>query len=334
MASEKPAEIFGQANLRSSARRSAAPIADVSGEASLRAALAEVSEELTNARADGRIIVRLPLAQIDTTYLVRDRIEVATDDLQSLVDSIAIRGQQAPIEVVALSNGQYGLISGWRRLTALQQLAQTTDAERFGTVQALVRAPKDAAAAYLAMVEENEIRVGLSFYERARIAVKAVQEGVHENTETAVAKLFAAARAPKRSKILSFVVLVEALDPNLKFPRVIPEKLGLALVSRLKTDTSFRRNLTEALRKAAPESPEAERSVLERSLMPSPASHPKHTKFEVPTAEVPLPNASQKVTLPGMTFAKSDQRLVIKGPAVTSELTADILAWLQERGQK
>ena len=52
----------------------------------------------------------------------------------------------------------YGLISGWRRLTALQALHAETGEARFATVQALVRRPETAADAYVTMVEENEIR--------------------------------------------------------------------------------------------------------------------------------------------------------------------------------
>lgn len=68
-------------------RRPPAPIAEVSGDASLRAALAEVTEELTAARNEGRFVIRLPLEAVDATHLVRDRIAMDSDDLQSLIDS-------------------------------------------------------------------------------------------------------------------------------------------------------------------------------------------------------------------------------------------------------
>ena len=45
--------------------------------------------------------------------------------------------------------------------------------------------------AYVAMVEENEIRVGLSFYERARIAAKSVEAGVYPDDRAALRALFA-----------------------------------------------------------------------------------------------------------------------------------------------
>lgn len=312
-------------------KRSPAPIAEVSGTSSLRAALAEVTEELTSARNDGRFVMRLPLANIDATYLVRDRIEIDSDDLQSLIDSLRVRGQQTPIEVVDLGSGQYGLISGWRRLAALRHLVDEANDERFATIQALVRKPDNAAAAYLAMVEENEIRVGLSFYERARIAVQAVRQGVHENTAVAVAELFAAARAPKRSKILSFVTLVEALDMHLQFPAVVPEKLGLALVAELRADTGFRRRLTEALRKAAPTTPGAERAILEQALVPASGSStdaspepstPKASKARTTTADEVIQNVQ---------FTHRNQRLILSGSGVTAELAEELRAWLASR---
>jgi ParB family chromosome partitioning protein len=44
-------------------------------------------------------------------------------------------------------------------------------------VLALIRRPETSADAYLAMVEENEIRAGISFYERARLAAEAAKLG-------------------------------------------------------------------------------------------------------------------------------------------------------------
>ena len=100
---------------------------------------------------------------------MRDRIAVAPDDLAALTESLRARGQQTPIEVVDLGGGQYGLISGWRRISALRALLDETGEAQFATVLALLRQPADASAAYVAMVEENEIRIGLSYYERARL---------------------------------------------------------------------------------------------------------------------------------------------------------------------
>ena len=124
------------------------------------------------------------------------------DEMRSLMKSIFDHGQRTPIEVTRIDGDHaYGLISGWRRLSALEQLkAQTGDA-KFDTVLALLRQPKDAADAYVSMVEENEIRVGLSYYERARVAAEATKRGVFETEKAALLSLFASASRAKRSRI-------------------------------------------------------------------------------------------------------------------------------------
>ncbi len=297
------------------------PVADVSRDAAQAAALEEVTEELRSAREGGRMVLDLPLDQIDEAHLVRDRIELDPDEMAVLTDSLRSRGQQTPIEVVQLEAGRYGLISGWRRLTALRALAQ--DDARFGTVQALIRTPEGASEAYCAMVEENEVRANLSFYERARIAVQAARQEIYRSPQDAVQGLFASARSSKRSKILSFAVLVDALDERLRFPSAIPEKLGLPLSTRLQQEPEFKRRLTEALRKAAPTSAAEERAVLERALQ-KPA-----TGSDAP-AERPKAPAAEQVA-PGLKLAVSDRRVALSGKGVDADLIADLRDWLAAR---
>ncbi|MFU8836620.1 MAG: ParB/RepB/Spo0J family partition protein, partial [Roseovarius sp.] len=192
----------------------AAPIARVAGEASLTAAFEEVSRELSTARNEGRLVQRLPLERIEATWLMRDRTHPGTGndpDFAALLDSLRRNGQRTPIEVVDLGQGRFGLISGWRRLTALTRLRDETGEARFDTVLALLRQPASSEEAYVAMVEENEIRLGLSYYERARIAARAVEAGVFPSTRVALQSLFASASRAKRSKIGSFLTLYHAL---------------------------------------------------------------------------------------------------------------------------
>jgi hypothetical protein len=96
-------------------------------------------------------------------------------NLQVLIDSMGDRGQKAAIEVADLGDGRYGLIFGFRCLAALRTMALTPPDTN--TILAIICHPSDGAAADQAMVEENEICVGLSFYERGRIVARAVIEG-------------------------------------------------------------------------------------------------------------------------------------------------------------
>jgi ParB family transcriptional regulator, chromosome partitioning protein len=181
------------------------PIAQVAGDASTTAALAEVSEVLATARAEGRLVQRLALTSIDAGYLVRDRLAGNQDEMQALMDSLRSHGQRTPIEVTEIAPGRYGLISGWRRITALTRLFTQTGDARYETVLALLRRPDTASDAYVAMVEENEVRLGLSYYERARIVALAVEHGVFGSDKAALQALFATASRAKRSKIGSFL---------------------------------------------------------------------------------------------------------------------------------
>lgn len=265
------------------------PIADVAGDTAGRAALEEVAREMTAAEEEGRVVKRLPLSEIELHHLSRDRMVLDADELETLKASIADRGQQTAIEVVRLSGDKYGLISGLRRLEALRQLGVPD-------VLALVKAPDSSEAAYRAMIEENEIRAGLSFYERANIAVVAVGQGVYPDVRKAIAGLFAHAAPAKRSKIAKFVTIRKALGKTLAFPAAIPEKLGLALAQALEADQSLAARISDALRKTPPQDAVAERRTLERALK----KHPKKAK---PIEEL----------APGLNFEARAGRVILSG---------------------
>ena len=238
------------------------PIADVAHDAASSAALSEVAQELTDARENGRLIQRLPLNAIVDDHLERDRLlsAIDTDEMAGLIESIRDRGQQTAIEVTALPNGRYGLISGLRRLTALREIAE------IDTVLALVRLPNDAADAYQAMVEENEIRTGLSFYERGRIVMRAVDRGVFRADKVALHHLFKSVPRAKRSKINSFVTVARALDGHLRFPTALTEKLGLAIAKAIAKDADTIAQLHAALAAAPARDAAAEAAVITKTI--------------------------------------------------------------------
>jgi len=303
---------------------SRAPIASVAGDASAVAALQELSDDVAAARATGRMVLSLPLDAIETQHLVRDRVVVDAGDMDTLLASLRARGQQTPIEVTDLGGGNYGLISGWRRLQALKTLRDENEGagDSDGTVLALLRRPADAAAAYLAMVEENEIRADLSYYERARIAVKSVDLGVFDSHKAALLSLFHAASRAKRSKIRSFISIVQELDAVLAFPGAVNERTGLVLSKLLETDTDAAQKIRDALQAATPETAVAEQAVLARAMQ---------QVSDVPkAAPAPFVRAPNEVQIDrSMKLCRTGTGLRLDGVGVTDQKYAEILAWLK-----
>ncbi|MEL7414268.1 MAG: ParB N-terminal domain-containing protein [Pseudomonadota bacterium] len=297
-----------------------APIAHVAGDASAQAALRDLSTTLAEARATGRMIVTLPLEAVAEDHLTRDRIALDPEEMAALETSLEAHGQRTPIEVTERADGRHGLISGLRRLTALRSLHARTQEARFATVQALVRRPDSAAEAYVAMVEENEIRADLSYYERARIAARSVEDGVFRDEKEALQALFATASRAKRSKIRSFLEIYRALDGHLRFPAHLPERLGLRLVTMIREGEAS--VLTSALRREAPESPEAEQEVLARMAAPLPKKHAR-----------PAYDPGRVELIPGVTVeAKRGRKsltLRLKGPGLDAAAQQEILAHLK-----
>ena len=317
-----PVGLSGLADMEGSGEAGAGPalrvpIAQVAGDASAHAALSELSSELESARSQGRMVQALPLAEIKADHLMRDRISRDAEDMAALKASLQARGQQTPIEVVALPEGGFGLISGFRRLQASIELFAETGEARFGSIQALIKPIDSVSDSYLAMVEENEIRSNLSFYERARLAAEAARMGVYPTAQRAVQTLFANTTPARRSKIMNFVRLHDALGDALAFPTAIPEKLGLALSGALAADAGLATRLRNALRKTPPADAAAERATIERALRKAPGG---------PKAPAPVEIA------PGVRLEMKGGRMILSGKGVTDRLVSDLRAWLVERG--
>lgn len=324
-----------------------APIAQVAGAASAIAALQEVTAAMRDARAEGRLVQRLPLASVAGDHLTRDRLAADAEDLDALVASIREHGQRNPIEVMELPDGRFGLISGWRRLTALEQLAAEPGGEKFATVLALLRTPENASDAYVSMVEENEIRVGLSYYERARVVALVVEQGVFPTEKIALARLFAAASRAKRSKIGSFLRVFHALDDVLRFPTHLGERQGLALAKALEWDAGAS-VLRSRLKAAGPaRSPEEELDILQKALKAGqkrrdfdPAPAPAASSAAKPPADqssAPEPARDPPAEpRPGVFLTNEGgylkRRIVLSGPKVDQAFQDRLVAWLTETG--
>lgn len=294
-----------------------APIADVAGSAATAAALDELAHELQSARANGRLVIKVALDAVDESYLVRDRAGLDSDDMDALKASLAARGQQTPIEVVDLGRDTYGLISGWRRLTALKALHEAGPGGGFGRVQCLIRNPDTASEAYIAMVEENEIRAPLNHYERARIAGRASEQGAFKTPREAAKALFGSVPRSKRSKIYSFLEIYNTLDDVLRFPQHLSEREGLAIAKALGTDEGVLicAVLRKALSDQPPETAAQERALLARGI-----------KAKTDT----MPALKDASVLP-VEMRRKGQVLTLKGSGVDPAFEAELRAWLAAR---
>lgn len=306
------------------------PIAGVAAEAAATAALEEISSRLSDARQSGRLVIDIPLADIHEDYIERDRLGQGGEDMIALKQSLIQRGQQTPIEVVALPAGGYGLISGWRRYRALLALSEETGEARFAQVLALLRRPEDMPATYLAMVEENEIRANLSHFERARIVAKSVEHSVFVTDKAALNGLFGAASRAKRSKIKAFLPIVRALDGALRFPEALSERSGLTLSHLLQDMPTLPQRLSDALRQGVPQTVAEEQAILAAVIKSVKDTQNKQTLKPGLESVSALAEIVRSVTV----SAPKPGELTLAGPGVDAALRSDLVAWLQARAAK
>jgi ParB family chromosome partitioning protein len=166
----------------------------------------------------------IPLAEIDSAALTRDRTGLDAEPQAELELSIAASGLRLPIEVFPIEprgDLRYGLLTGYRRLLAFRALHERTSQDRYAAIPALIREATDLATALAAMVEENEIRADLSPFERGLIAVTARNQGAFTSIEEAVEKLYPNATKEKRYRLRTLAQVAEEMQAYL----TAPEKL-------------------------------------------------------------------------------------------------------------
>lgn len=286
------------------------------------------------AEGQGRLIKQIALAEIDATSMQRDRTIVDAEALQELEFSIAEHGLRLPIEVYELgkpmAGKRYGLLSGYRRFVAQQNLLAREQDEAFGLIKAVVRDPAEMGGAFVAMVEENEIRQDLSHFERGRIAAIAAQQGAFASTEAAVGEMFAAASKAKRSKIRSFAMIFEELGDVLQFPESLREKDGLRLAQSLRSGAGAR--LREALGAGQGGNAKAEWTLIESVLAENPDAPVDAKRGGRPTS---VQKGETVKTNTGVTMqaSKDAQGHLIRfsGKGVTPDMIAKIMRDIQER---
>ncbi|KUF09878.1 ParB N-terminal domain-containing protein [Pseudoponticoccus marisrubri] len=244
------------------------------------------AKEWRRAQGEGRVLVELPIGDISTDALPRDRLDLdavaASDEMEELKTSIRERGQKEPIEVFAVEGG-YQLKKGWRRLTALRQLHAETGDDRYARAVARVDAGQGSRIdLYIDMVEENVIREDLSFAEMAQVAIIAAREEGQGAAEL-VSRIYASLHKMKRSYIRSFVFLLEELGETLHFPKAVPRNLGVEVARRLQASPDEAEGLRAELARAT--SAEEQAGVLRRfaeggARNAKKAPAPKSVKYE------------------------------------------------------
>ncbi|MCG7522023.1 ParB/RepB/Spo0J family partition protein [Ruegeria sp. Ofav3-42] len=315
------------------------PIAQVAAEAATLNGMASVTDRVAlaqdqgdaalwrDAQEAGLVAEMLPINQIDAEFIRRDRMVEDEEAMSELLESLRVHGLRTPIEVTRDGDG-YGLISGFRRLDAFRRLSENDP--RFSTIPAFVRESGSGQGAYVSMVEENELRSNLSPYERGRIAVLAVGQGIFDTTEAAVDVLFAAASKAKRSKVRSFAVVHEALGDLLQHPVALSEKAGLKLASALRGGAQAQ--LRQALAEAEALDPKSEWAILESAMNAAPSPNKSNSRGGRPKQVKPLP----PVSLPGggdvLAELSSDEvRIRIRLKGVSEEDVQELVKQIAHR---
>lgn len=210
----------------------------------------------------------IPIAEIDTNALPRDRTGLDPDALAELQSSIAASGLRMPIEVFKTETG-YALISGLRRLTAVTNLCalRGTTPE----IAAFLRTPATLTAALVAMVEENDIRHNPSPWERARIITTLRDSGEFDTLDAATRALYPHATRQKSHRLRNIASVVEVLDGLLTAPEHLSERQLLRLSAALRAD--FTDLIVTALEETSAKTPEAQWQTLLPILQEAEQSH-------------------------------------------------------------
>jgi len=206
-------------------------------ESQIRAENDALAHEHVRLKKLGLITDLVPLDQIETYKLTRDRFKAADMELADLAASIKSIGLSNPIQVEPREDGKYELIQGYRRLSAYKVLlAETGDKDAYGAIPAtILMAGETLDSLYRRMVDENLVRKDISFAEMAQLAIHYAMDPDTEekDSDKAVAVLFKSTGYQKRSYVRSFIKLMSRLGDVLQHAPDIPRSLGLALVMQL-----------------------------------------------------------------------------------------------------
>ena len=210
-----------------------------------------LAHEFVALRDSGAVVQNIPLENIRTFLLVRDRLPGEDIELDDLVLSIREVGLSNPIRVVPRADGAgFELVQGFRRWSAYQRLLAETSDEKWNCIPVLIMPGEpDISGLYRRMIDENLIRKDLSFAEMAYAARNYAKDPETDAStlSEAVAALFQSAAYSKRSYIRSFAFLLEQLSGVLKYATEIPRALGVSLARTLKEQPDLQGEIAHQL---------------------------------------------------------------------------------------
>jgi ParB family chromosome partitioning protein len=217
-------------------------------ETAIRAENDALAHEHVRLKKAGLITDLIPLDEIRTDKLTRDRAPGRDPEIDELKTSIRSIGLSNPIRVEKLADG-YELIQGYRRLTAYRELFEETGDAQYAKIPSGLNAGgEDLQKLYRRMVDENLVRRGVSFGEMARLAMAYRAEDPNvESYDRAVEVLFASSGRQRRSYIKLFVRLIGQVGDHLQYPEALPRALGLNLLKRIDEQPAQIRQLAAIL---------------------------------------------------------------------------------------
>lgn len=224
--------------------------------------------------------ILIPLTEIDAEALPRDRTQLEPEAMAELTTSIATTGLRQPIEVWKLSQPaethRYGLISGLRRLTAHQRLADLRQNGDFTEIAAFLRSPESIPQAMADMVAENEIRAETSPWEKGATLLAATRAGIFDTLDSATQTLHASASRQKRARLRAFAEVVEDLEDAIATPERLTGRQMHRLSAALRAGLSELIHLTlqDHRRSALPAQWQALLPILAESLDPAEEATP------------------------------------------------------------
>lgn len=239
-----------------------------SAEAAIRDENDRLAHEHVRLKKQGLIVDLVPLDQIRTDKLTRDRAITHDPELADLMVSIQAIGLSNPIRVEQTGDG-YELIQGYRRLSAYRALYAETGDEAYAKIPAgLVAKGEALEGLYRRMVDENLVRRDISFAEMAELARAYAADPETPTIEIgeAVNTLYGSAGRQKRIYIKNFASLLDRIGDRLKFAETVPRALGLDLEKLLSAQEGRDTRLRAALATRMAPTPEAEQEVLRAFL--------------------------------------------------------------------